>query len=89
MKHARIQLCILRVHCDRLLRAGDSQIKRECLFLREKVFRLIQDNSRARLFFIFTKTVLAKWRAFHPQFDRPLSELEAKELIVVSTARSA
>lgn len=78
-------LCILRVHCERLLRAGDSQINAECMFLREKVFRLIQDNLNERGYFIYTKTVLAEMAGVSIRsLNRSLSELEAKELIVVS-----
>jgi len=78
-------LSILRVHCERLLRAGDSQVNAECMFLREKVFRLIQDNLNEHGYFVYTKTVLAEMAGVSIRsLNRSLSELEAKELIVVS-----
>ncbi len=79
-------LHILRVHCERLLRTGDSQIHAECMVLRKKVFRIIQDHlNNHSNYFLYTKAVLAEMAGVSIRsLNRVLSELEAEKLIVVS-----
>lgn len=82
---SQFSLHILRIHCDRLLRTGDSRINAECMLLREKVFRIIQDNLNKNGYFLYTKEVLAEMAGVSIRsLNRSLAELQAKKLIIVS-----
>lgn len=81
---SEFSLYILRVHCDRLLRSGDSQINAECMFLSEKVFRLIQDNLNEKGYFIYSKVILSEMAGVSIRsLNRALSELKEKKLITI------
>lgn len=80
-----VSLGILYVHCERLLRSGDDKIYTERAVLREKVFRLIQNNISPRGAFVYTKQVLAEMAGVSIRsLNRSLRELEADKLIEVS-----
>lgn len=79
-------LHILRALCERLLQSGDSKINAEFMFLREKVFRLIQDNLDEKGHFLYSKNVLAEMAGVSIRsLNRSLAELQSKKLIVVSS----
>lgn len=76
---------ILRVHCDRLLRAGDDKVYAERAVLREKVFRIIQQHINPRGCFLYTKQTLAEMSGVSVRsLNRTLKELETDKLITVS-----
>ena len=78
-------LYVLRVHCDRLLRAGDDKINAERLVLREKVFRIIQQNLNERGYFLYTKDILAEMAGISIRsLNRTLALLEGDQLIRLS-----
>lgn len=77
---------ILQIHCERLIRAGDDKINSECMFLREKLFRLIQENLNSSNYFLYTKDVLAEMAGTSIRsLNRALAELCEMKLIVVSS----
>jgi len=81
-----VSMYILCVHCDRLLRAGNDKINSECMFLREKVFRLIQQNLNDQDYFLYTKDVLAEMAGVSMRsLNRSLNELKSQRLISLSS----
>jgi len=79
---------ILHVHCERLIRAGNDKIHSECMFLREKVFRIIQDNLNRNNYFLYTKDVLAEMAGVSLRsLNRTLAELSDLKLVVTSSGR--
>ena len=86
--NSEMSMYILTVHCERLLRSGDDKIDSECMFLREKVFRLIQQNLNDQNYFLYTKDILAEMAGVSVRsLNRSLSEL--KELRLISVASGA
>ena len=86
--NSAMSMYILTVHCERLLRSGDDKIDSECMFLREKVFRLIQQNLNEQNYFLYTKDILAEMAGVSVRsLNRSLSEL--KELRLISVASGA
>ncbi len=76
---------ILYVLSDRLLRAGDDRVYAEQTVLREKVFRIIQNNINARGCFLYTKNILAEMSGISIRsLNRTLKELADSGLIVQS-----
>ena len=81
-----VSMFILTVHCERLLRSGNDKIDSECMFLREKVFRLIQQNLNEQNYFLYTKDVLAEMAGVSVRsLNRSLSELKQLRLISISS----
>jgi len=81
-----VSMYILTVHCERLLRSGNDKIDSECMFLREKVFRLIQQNLNEQNYFLYTKDVLAEMAGVSMRsLNRSLSELKNLRLISISS----
>jgi len=79
---------ILYVHCERLLREGDDKIHADSLCLREKVFRIIQENLNEQNYFLYTKDVLAEMAGTSIRsLNRVLAELREMELIFLSSGR--
>lgn len=79
---------ILLVHCERLLREGNDKIHADSLCLREKVFRIIQENLNEQDYFLYTKDVLAEMAGTSIRsLNRVLAELRNMELIFVSSGR--
>lgn len=79
---------ILHVHCERLIRSGNDKIHSECMFLREKVFRIIQDNLNANNYFMYTKDVLAEMAGVSLRsLNRALAELGDLKLVETSAGR--
>ena len=81
-----MSMYIFTVHCERLMRSGNDKIDSECMFLREKVFRLIQQNLNEQNYFLYTKDVLAEMAGVSLRsLNRSLSELKALRLISISS----
>lgn len=79
---------ILSVHCERLIRAGNDKIHSECMFLREKIFRIIQDNLNDNNYFLYTKDVLAEMAGVSLRsLNRTLAELGDLKLVETSLGR--
>ncbi|MBO2526794.1 MAG: hypothetical protein CW335_01235 [Clostridiales bacterium] len=77
---------ILYVHCERLIREGNDKIHAETLFLREKVFRLIQENLNDSNYFMYTKDVLAEMAGISIRsLNRVLAELNDMKMIRLSS----
>jgi len=77
---------ILYVHCDRLIRSGNDKIHSECMFLREKIFEIIQANLNEASYFMYTKDILAEMAGVSIRsLNRALAELEDLKLIVTSS----
>ena len=77
---------ILYVHCERLIRAGDDKIRSENVFLRDKVFRIIQENLNSANYFLYTKDVLAEMSGTSIRsLNRALAELKEAKLISLSS----
>ena len=77
---------ILYVHCERLIRSGDDMIRSESVFLRDKVFRIIQENLNDANYFLYTKDVLAEMAGTSIRsLNRALSELKDAKLISLSS----
>lgn len=84
--NSEMSMYILTVHCERLLRSGDDKIDSECMFLREKVFRLIQQNLNEQNYFLYTKDILSEMAGVSMRsLNRSLSELKELRLISVSS----
>lgn len=80
-----VSMYILTVHCKRLLSAGNDKIDSECMFLREKVFRLIQQNLNEQNYFLYTKDILAEMAGVSMRsLNRSLSELKQLRLISIT-----
>ena len=81
-----VSMYIFTVHCKRLMQAGNDKIDSECMFLREKVFRLIQQNLNEQNYFLYTKDILAEMAGVSVRsLNRSLSELKQLRLISVSS----
>ena len=81
-----MSMYIFTVHCERLMRSGNDKIDSECMFLREKVFRLIQQNLNEQNYFLYTKDVLAEMAGVSLRsLNRSLSELKQLRLISISS----
>lgn len=81
-----VSMYILTVHCERLLRSGNDKIDSECMFLREKVFRLIQQNLNEQNYFLYTKDILAEMAGVSMRsLNRSLSELKQLRLISITS----
>lgn len=81
-----MSMYIFTVHCERLMRSGNDKIDSECMFLREKVFRLIQQNLNEQNYFLYTKDVLAEMAGVSVRsLNRSLSELKQLRLISISS----
>ena len=81
-----VSMYILTVHCERLMRSGNDKIDSECMFLREKVFRLIQQNLNEQNYFLYTKDVLAEMAGVSLRsLNRSLSELKQLRLISITS----
>lgn len=81
-----VSMYILTVLCERLMRSGNDKIDSECMFLREKVFRLIQQNLNEQNYFLYTKDVLAEMAGVSMRsLNRSLSELKQLRLISISS----
>ena len=79
---------ILYVHCERLIREGDDMIHADSLCLREKVFRIIQENLNEQNYFLYTKDVLAEMAGTSIRsLNRVLAELKELDLIFLSAGR--
>ena len=79
---------ILYVHCERLIRSGNDKINSECMFLREKVFRIIQNNLNDKNYFMYTKDVLAEMAGVSLRsLNRTLVELGELKLVETSAGR--
>lgn len=77
---------ILFVHCERLIRAGDDKIRSENVFLRDKVFRIIQENLNDANYFLYTKDILAEMSGTSMRsLNRALAELKEAKLISLSS----
>lgn len=77
---------ILYVHCERLIRSGDDMIRSESVFLRDKVFRIIQENLNESNYFLYTKDILAEMAGTSIRsLNRALSELKDAKLISLSS----
>ena len=77
---------ILYVHCERLIRSGDDMIRSESVFLRDKVFRIIQENLNDANYFLYTKDLLAEMAGTSIRsLNRALSELKDAKLISLSS----
>ncbi len=84
--NSSMSMYILTVLCDRLLRSGNDKINSECMFLREKVFQLIQQNLNEQNYFLYTKDVLAEMAGVSMRsLNRALSELKNLRLISISS----
>lgn len=76
---------ILYVHCERLIRAGNDKIHSESMFLREKIFCLIQQNLNEANYFPYTKDILAEMAGISIRsLNRVLGELRDLKLISLS-----
>ncbi len=83
--HSEVSRYILYIHCERLLREGNDKINAACLFLREKVFRLIQENLNEANYFLYTKDILAEMSGVSIRsLNRILAELKGLNLIQLS-----
>ena len=81
-----VSMYILTVHCERLLRSGNDKIDSECMFLREKVFRLIQQNLNDQNYFLYTKDILAEMAGVSMRsLNRSLNELKNLRLISITS----
>lgn len=81
-----VSMYILTVHCKRLLSSGNDKIDSECMFLREKVFRLIQQNLNEQNYFLYTKDILAEMAGVSMRsLNRSLSELKQMRLISITS----
>ena len=81
-----MSMYIFTVHCERLMRSGNDKIDSECMFLREKVFRLIQQNLNEQNYFMYTKDILAEMAGVSMRsLNRSLSELKQLRLISISS----
>ena len=81
-----MSMYIFTVHCERLMRSGNDKIDSECMFLREKVFRLIQQNLNDQNYFLYTKDVLAEMAGVSMRsLNRSLSELKELRLISIKS----
>ncbi len=77
---------IFSVVCDRLLRSGNDKIHTECMVLREKVFRIIQENLSESNYFLYTKDILAEMAGTSIRsLNRALAELKELKLISISS----
>ena len=83
---AYTSMYIFTMHCERLMRAGNDKINSECMFLREKVFRLIQQNLNEQNYFLYTKDILAEMAGVSVRsLNRSLSELKQLRLISITS----
>ena len=83
---SEVSMYIMTVLCERLIRSGNDKIDSECMFLREKVFRLIQQNLNEQNYFLYTKDVLAEMAGVSMRsLNRSLSELKQLRLISISS----
>lgn len=83
---SEVSMYILTVHCERLLSSGNDKIDSECMFLREKVFRLIQQHLNDQNCFLYTKDILAEMAGVSMRsLNRSLSELKQLRLISVTS----
>ena len=83
---SEVSMYIFTMHCERLMRAGNDKINSECMFLREKVFRLIQQNLNEQNYFLYTKDVLAEMSGVSVRsLNRALAELKQLRLISISS----
>ena len=81
-----MSMYIFTVHCERLMRSGNDKIDSECMFLREKVFRLIQQNLNEQNYFLYTKDILAEMAGVSMRsLNRSLSELKQLRLISIQS----
>jgi CRP/FNR family transcriptional regulator len=81
-----VSMYIFAVHCKRLMQSGNDKIDSECMFLREKVFRLIQQNLNEQNYFMYTKDILAEMAGVSMRsLNRSLSELKQLRLISISS----
>ena len=81
-----MSMYIFTVHCERLMRSGNDKIDSECMFLREKVFRLIQQNLNEQNYFLYTKDILAEMAGVSVRsLNRSLAELKQLRLISISS----
>ena len=81
-----MSMYIFTVHCERLMRSGNDKIDSECMFLREKVFRLIQQNLNEQNYFMYTKDILAEMAGVSMRsLNRSLSELKQLRLISIQS----
>ena len=81
-----VSMYILTVHCERLMRSGNDKIDSECMFLREKVFRLIQQNLNEQNYFMYTKDILAEMAGVSMRsLNRSLAELKQLRLISITS----
>jgi CRP-like cAMP-binding protein len=77
---------VLHVHCERLLKAGDDKVYLDGAMLRQRVFRIIQNNINARNYFVYTKQILAELAGISMRsLNRTLSELQQDRLIMVDS----
>lgn len=78
-------LAILRVHCDRLLKAGDNKVNAERLVLREKILLILQEHLNEKGYFPYTKDILAELAGISIRsLNRTLAAMEECGLIRVS-----
>ena len=83
---SEVSMYILTVHCERLMRSGNDKINSECMFLREKVFRLIQQNLNEQNCFLYTKDILAEMAGVSMRsLNRSLAELKQLRLISITS----
>lgn len=79
-------LRLLRIHCLRLLRAGDDKVNSDRTMLSGRVFRLIQLNLNEKDYFRYTKQILSEMVGISMRsLNRTLKDLERDRLIIVSS----
>ena len=77
---------VLKVHCERMLRAGDDKVNADRTMLRGRIFRIIQANLNERGYFIYTKQILAEMVGISIRsLNRTLKELENDRLVLLSS----
>jgi len=77
---------MLYKHSLRLLKAGDDKVYLDCAMLRQRVFRIIQNNINSKNYFVYTKQILAELAGISMRsLNRTLSELQNDRLIIVDS----
>lgn len=77
---------VLYTHSRRLLQAGDDKVYLDGAMLRQRVFRVIQNNINAKNYFVYTKQILAELAGISTRsLNRTLNELQHDRLIIVDS----
>lgn len=76
---------LFAMHCQRLLRSGDDKVNADRDILRDRLFRLIQENRNASGYFRYSKQILAEMVGTSMRsLNRSLRELEQTDQIVLT-----